>query len=156
VVVTALETTGDWIRLSIARTTFAFWFVDTILWRAVPIPILVISRDLGIILSASSALLANFIVFSSDLTIYTSSGNLSVKPIPTKLVVAIPIEFSDPIIPVSYLTNSPLTKKWFGIVIVLLIILTIVELSPSKYLSKIGSFLCVRLNSLLISLSVPS
>ena len=151
----AVETTGDWIKLSIASTTFAFWFVDTILCVD-PIPTLVISKVFGMIFRASSALLASLIAFSLNLTTYMSFGSLLVNPIPTKLVVAIPIEFSDPTIPVSYLTNSPLTKKWFGIIIKSLLISTMEELYPSKYLSKIGSFLWVKSNALLISLSVPS
>ena len=93
------------------------------------------------IFRASSALLASLIAFSLNLTTYTSFGSLLVSPIPTKLVVAIPIEFSEPTIPVSYLTNSPLTKKWFGIIMKSLLISTMEELYPSKYLSKIGSFL---------------
>ena len=155
VLVTAVETTGDWIILSIATRTFEFWFVDTNLCTE-PIPTLLMFSVLGVIFKASSALLASWIVFWSNLTTNTSFGNLLVDPIPTKLVVPIPIDWSDPFPPLSYLMSSPLTKKWFWIAIVLDAMLTILELLPSKYLSKIWSFLWVRLKDLLISLSVPS
>ena len=68
VVVVAVETIGDWIRLSSATITFAFWFVATNLCK-VPIPTLVISKTFGINLRASSALLANLTLFISTFTI---------------------------------------------------------------------------------------
>ena len=68
VVVVAVETIGDWIRLSSATITFAFWFVDINLCN-VPIPTLVMSKVFGTILRASSALLDNLILFMSTLTI---------------------------------------------------------------------------------------
>ena len=67
VVVVAVETIGDWIRLSSATITFAFLFVETNLCK-VPIPTLVISKVFGISLRASSALLASLILLISILT----------------------------------------------------------------------------------------
>lgn len=90
VVVVAVETIGDWITLSSAKITLAFWFVLTNLCE-VPIPTLTISKVFGISLRASSALLANLTLFASTFTIYTFLGSLSVIPIPAKLVDAIPI-----------------------------------------------------------------
>ena len=55
-----------------------------------------------------------------------------------------------------YLTSSPVTKKWFGIEMVLELTLTTEEESPAKYFSNIGAFLWVKSNALLISTSVPS
>ena len=89
VVVIAVETIGDWIRLSIALSIFAFWFVATNLWE-VPIPTLVISTATGFVFNASSAFLAILIVSSLILTTNNSSGKKVVAPTPGKLVSAIP------------------------------------------------------------------
>ena len=111
----------------------------------------------GTALSAFAALLAILIESSSILTTYRfSPGSLSVVPAPTNAVLWHPIAWVEPAPAWWYLTVSPLTKKWFGRVIVLSSNLTIAELSPKKYFSKIGSFLWVKLKVLLISLSVPS
>ena len=75
---------------------------------------------------------------------------------PVKVVAAIPIACVVPAPALMYLTSSPVTKKWFGIEMVLELTLTTSEESPAKYLSNIGSFLWVKLNALLISTSVPS
>ena len=73
---------------------------------------------------------------------------------PTKVVVAIPT--ADDAVPTwTYLSFSPLTKKWSGILIVFALISTTELLLPSKYLSKICLFSCSSMNSLLMSLSVP-
>ena len=90
VVVTAVDTTGDWIILSNANNALAFGFVATNLWE-VPIPTLVISKTFGTTFKASSALLANLIASELILTTNTSDGTLSVVPIPAKDVDAIPI-----------------------------------------------------------------
>ena len=159
--VVEVETTGDWMRLSSATTTFAFWFIEVNLCN-VPIPTLVISKTSGTNLRASSALLASLTLFISTFTIKTLSGNLLVVPTPTdgKLVDAIPIAFAVTIpvilLELEYLTCSPVTKKWFGKEIVFEVVLTIVEALPTKYLSNIGLFLWVKLNARLISTSVPS
>ena len=89
-VVTAVDTTGDWIILSNANNALAFGFVATNLWE-VPIPTLVISKTFGTTFKASSALLANLIASELILTTNTSDGTLSVVPIPAKDVDAIPI-----------------------------------------------------------------
>ena len=152
--VTAVATTGDWITLSRAKTTLEFWLVDTNLWDE-PIPTLVMFNASGITLRAFSALDANLIVSSLILITYTSPGTLVVVPIPTKDVEAIPIACVAPIPAWMYSTFSPLTKKWFGKVIVLDPTLTTVEALPTKSLLKISSLLWVNGKSLLISLRVP-
>ena len=154
VVVTAVDTTGDCKRLSKVKSAFAFWLVATNLWD-VPIPTLVISKVCGIIFNASAAFLANLIVSSSILTTNRSAGKNEVVPIPAKEVDAIPIACVAPTPAWLYSIFSPVTKKWFGIVKVLLVTLTILESLPKAYLSKIGFVLCVRLKDLLMSLSVP-
>ena len=153
-VVTAVDTTGDWITLSIATTTLAFWFVAINLWE-VPIPTLSRSTTTGIDLSAFSALVAILIKLSSTFTAYKfSSGRNVVLEVPTKLAVAIPM--ADEAVPTwLYLIFSPLTKKWFGILIELVVTFTTSLLLPKKYLSKIFSFSWVSSNALLISDSVP-
>ena len=67
VVVSAVDTIGDWMMLSIETRTFAFWLVDINLWE-VPIPTEVISTTSGIALSAFSALVAIWMLLSSYLT----------------------------------------------------------------------------------------
>ena len=154
VVVIAVDTTGDWIILSRATITFAFWFVATNLCD-VPIPTLSSSTIWGIDLSAFSELVAILILLSSTLTTNKfSSGKKVVFAEPTKLAVAIPT--ADVAVPTwLYFTFSPLTKKWFGILIVFVVVLIMSLLLPKKYLSKIGSSLWDNPNSLLISDSVP-
>ena len=148
-----MATTGDWITLSRVNNTFAFWFVDTNLWL-VPIPTLVRSNVLGTLLNAFSAVFASLIVSSLTLTTKTSSGNSVVFPTPAKLLWAIPI--ADPILPTClYLIVSPVTKKWFGILIVSAEILTILLSLPVKYCSNIGLLSWNNPNSLLIAFSVP-
>ena len=104
---------------------------------------------------AFSGLVAILIKLSLIFTAYRfSSGRKVVFAEPTKLAVAIPI--AEEAVPTwLYLNFSPLTKKWFGILIELVDVLIISLLLPKKYLSKIGSFLWVNSNSLLISESVP-
>ena len=154
-VVRAVETTGDWMILSSATTTFAFWLVDTNLCD-VPIPTLSSSTTSGIDFSAFAALVAILITLSSTLTANRfSPGRKVVSAAPTKLVVAIPI--AELVSPTWMYSNfSPDTKKWFGIVIVLFVVLAILTSFPSKYLSKIGRFSCCIPNALLTSDSVPS
>ena len=98
-VVTAVETTGDWIILSNAKRTFAFWLVETNLCE-VPIPTLVIFKTSGTILRAFVELDASFTLFSSTFTIKTlvviPAGTLSVDPTPVIDVVAIPIAWVEP------------------------------------------------------------
>ena len=65
--VTAVDTTGDWMILSRVNNALAFWLVETNLWD-VPIPTLVISKVVGTIPNASWALLANLIASSLILT----------------------------------------------------------------------------------------
>ena len=153
-VVTDVDTTGDWIILSIATSTFAFWLVEINLWD-VPIPTLSNSTTCGIDLSAFSALDAILILLSSTLTAKIfSPGKKVVFAAPTKVVVVIPR--ADDAVPTwTYLSFSPLTKKWSGILIVFALISTIELLLPSKYLSNISLFSCSSVNSLFISLSVP-
>ena len=154
VVVTEVATTGDWIRLSKATSTLAFWLVEINLWD-VPIPTLSSSTICGIDLSAFSALVAILMLLSSTLTANRlSPGKNVVLAAPTNVVVAIPT--ADEAVPTwTYLIFSPLTKKWFGILIALVVTLTISLSLPKKYLSKIGSFSWVNANSLLMSDSVP-
>lgn len=68
VVVCAVETIGDWMRLSIVTITFAFWLIAVNAWD-VPIPTDVKSKTFGVKLKASSALLANLIPLSFTFTI---------------------------------------------------------------------------------------
>ena len=153
-VVTAVETTGDWITLSIATRTFAFWLVATNLWD-VPIPTLSSSTAIGTALSALVALAATLIVLSSTLIAKISSPGKNVLfPTPENDVVAIPIaEVTSPTW--AYSIFSPLTKKWFGIVIVLSVRLITFESFPTTYLSNISSFSWVNPKVLIISDSVP-
>ena len=154
VVVTAVETIGDWIRLSSATITFAFWLVETNLCD-VPMPTLSSSTTSGIDFRAFSALVAILITLSSTLTANRfSPGKKVVFAAPTKLVVAIPI--AEAVSPTwTYFSFSPDTKKWFGILIVLFVVLAMPVSLPSKYLSKIGRFSCWISNALLMSDSVP-
>ena len=155
VVVTAVDTIGDWTILSKQSRTLAFAFVATNLWE-VPIPTLVKLTDSGTERRAFLALSVTLMKLSSTLIANTSLGNLSVHPIPVNpLVFAIPIAWVVPAPAWTYLIFSPLTKKWLGISIVSSVMSMIVESLPSKLLSKIVSWLCVKLNDLLISLSVP-
>ena len=155
VVVTDVATTGDWMILSKASSALAFWFLAINLWD-VPIPTWVISNVSGTIFKAFSALDANLTLSSLTLTMKIFSGSLSVLPTPTNVVVPIPIDWVVPAPAWIYFTLSPVTKKWFGSLIVLLETLTIDEALPTNSLAKIGSFLCLRSNALLIDFSVPS
>jgi len=89
----AVDTIGDWIKLSIASKHLAFWFVAMNLWE-VPIPTLSSSMAIGILLRAFSAVDASLI--DSSVTLITNKswlvGRNSVLPSPAKLVVAIPID----------------------------------------------------------------
>jgi len=113
VVVTAVETIGDWIRLSIATNTFGFWFVATNEWVA-PIPAApteVKLRTLGTDFRASSALLESWMVLSLTLTTNTpvEGSKLVVTPVTVNVVWAIPI---DPVFPMpgpTYAICSPVT-----------------------------------------------
>ena len=101
------------------------------------------SNVLGTLLNAFSAVFASLIVSSLTLTTKTSSGNSVVFPTPAKLLWAIPI--ADPILPTClYLIVSPVTKKWFGILIVSAEMLTILLSLPVKYCSNIGLLSCQR------------
>ena len=88
--VTALETNGDCITLSILTITLAFWFFAVSEW-VVPTPTAERVRGLGTTFNASSAVAANLIVESFTLTAYTVSGSLSVEPTPGIVAVTIPI-----------------------------------------------------------------
>ena len=150
-----MDTTGDWTILSKQSRTLALAFVATNLWD-VPIPTLVKLTDSGTERRAFLALSVTLILLSSTLIANTSFGSLLVNPIPENpLVFAIPIACVVPAPAWTYLIFSPLTKKWLGNSIVSSVVSMIVESLPSKLLSKIVSWLCVKLNALLISLSVP-
>ena len=155
VVVTAVDTTGDWIILSIAINPLAFLFVATNLCE-VPIPTLVMSTASGTGFSAFSALEAILISSSFTLTTNKSDGIKVVVPTPTNEVLAIPIAMVDPAPACLYSIFSPVTKKWFGSVIVFVVKLITLESLPSNDLSKIGVVSCFNSNALLMSLSVPS
>ena len=155
VVVTAVETIGDWIILSIAINPLAFLFVATNLCD-VPIPTLVKLIASGTGFNAFSALDAILILSSVTLTTNKSPGSEVVVPIPTNEVLEIPIAMVDPAPAWLYSIFSPVTKKWFGRVIVFVVKSIILESFPSNDLSKIGVVSCVNSNALLMSLSVPS
>ena len=155
VVVTAVETMGDWIKLSIAINPLAFWFVETNLCE-VPIPTLVKSTASGNGFNAFSALEAILILFSFTLIANNSPGRKVVVPTPTNEVLAIPIAMVDPAPACLYSIFSPVTKKWFGILIELVVRFMTLELLPSNDLWKIGVVSCFNSNALLMSLSVPS
>ena len=110
VVVTAVETTGDCIKLSIATNTFGFWFVDVNVC-ATPTPTDVRSRTFGIDLNAFSALLARLIVLSLTLTTNNPvcGNNVVVTPVEGNVVWAIPIDCVLPIPAQKYSIFSPLT-----------------------------------------------
>ena len=93
IVVTAVDTRGDWITLSIDIKVFAFCFLDLKTWE-VPIPTLAISNVTAGVDKASAADFANFTYKLSDLTAYMVLGSLSVVPTPTE-VVAIPIALTE-------------------------------------------------------------
>ena len=114
-------------------------------------------KTLGTDLSASSALLASWMVSSSTFTINNpSSGRkLVVTPVSVKVVKAMPILSVVDNPAELYVTFSPVTKKWSGIVIVSPIILTIDVSLPSNIFSKIGLKTCLIGKDLLTSLSVP-
>ena len=80
---------------------------------------------------------------------------MSVVPIPTNDVEAIPMACVVPDPAFEYTSSSQDTKKWPGILIVSSETFTVDELLPSKFLSKIGSWLLVRLNCLFTSVNVP-
>ena len=112
---------------------------------------------LGTALSASSALLASWIVSSSTFTTNNPSSGMKLVVIPVSgnVVKAIPILSVVDIPAELYVTLSPVTKKWSGIVIVSPTIFTIDESLPSNTFSKTGLNTCLIGKDLLTSLSVP-
>ena len=110
VVVIAVETIGDWMRLSMATNTFAFWFVAINVWAA-PTPVEVKLITWGTDFRASSALLASLIVLSLILTANRPVGGSSsvVTPVTGNVVWAIPIDCVFPIPGQVYSICSPVT-----------------------------------------------
>ena len=110
VVVTAVETIGDCIKLSIAINTFGFWFVDVNLWEA-PTPTDVRLRTSGTDFNASSALLARLISLSLTLTTNNPvcGKSVVVTPVEGNVVWAIPIDWVIPIPGQVYSIFSPVT-----------------------------------------------
>ena len=154
-VVTEVATTGDWIILSRAIIAFAFWLIAANL-ADVPTPTVVIPRVTGTCASAFSAVVHNLTVSSLTLNMKTSPGNLSVVPIPTNSsVVSIPMAWVVPAPAWIYFTFSPVTKKWFGNLIVFWVALIIFVSLLVKSLLNISFPLWVKLKDLLIVFSVP-
>ena len=151
-----MDTTGDCIILSRAINTFGFWLVAINLCE-LPTPTDVNVKTEGTAFNAFSALLASWIVSSSTLTTNRPSSGMKlvvipvsgkvVNPIPILSVVDNPAEL--------YLTLSPVTKKWSGIVIVSPTNFTIVESLPSNIFSKTGLNTCFIGKDLFTSRSVP-
>ena len=146
--VTPVPTIGLWIILSIAINALVFWFL-LIKLCDVPIPTAVISKGTAIDFNAFSADAASLTKLSLTLIINAEFG-MWVKVAPRltwpwtagKKVAAIPIESVVAPTPVvvhptigcfiRYSTSSPVTKKWFGMLMVLFVTLIISVLDPSK------------------------
>ena len=151
-VVVAVDTTGDWIILSIVIRVLGFWFFAVIKCPD-PIPTPVISSVVGLSAKASVALAATLTRSSSCLTMNNVDGNLSVTPIPGMSVEAIPI---GPLIASNeYTTSSPVTKKCCGSSIVSWVTLVIPISDPSNFFWKIGFPSWNNSKSLRTEFSVP-
>ena len=119
-----------------------------------PTPTVVSPTNTGLTFNASEALVVNPILASSILVTKRFSGKIEVDPtLPPKSVKAILIFWLVPV--VLYFTASPELKKWFGIEIWFVDVLTPTVELPSNNLENILSPLCVKLKSVLIELFVP-
>ena len=110
-----------------------FAFLEVNVWD-VPMPTWVKSKGTDTSFRASWALLANWTLFSPFLIIKRDDGNkVVVIPRAGNSVDAIPIADDIPVLlsVCAYDTSSPVTKKWFGNVIVFAVTFTTSDVEPS-------------------------
>ena len=154
VVLTGDWIAGLWILLSRVIKALELRFLDVNAW-VVPTPTADTSITLGIVWSASAAVLESLNLFSATLTANTVDGNLFVTPIPLIEVVPIPILIVVPAPVGVYVNSSPVWKKWLLTINVSFVTSTTASSDESNTLWKIESPLCSKLNENLTSFSVP-
>ena len=143
-----------------------FWFL-LIKLCDVPTPTELISKGTAIDFSAFSADAASLTKLPLTLIIKTDDGvYVIVAPRPGKNVAAIPmasVVAPTPVVVhptigcfIEYSTSSPVTKKWFGILIVLFVRFTMSVLAALKFFLNISLLSFCIGNPLLAPKNVPS